>query len=125
MYFYRENTVVYGFNNELGRYFKMDNIIAAILDIETNARNKISAAEVEKNSIIADAKAEEERILNESIMEADEKLKKQAEKEKTEAEKKLSEIDASKRCEIDRLNRVYDERHTEWENKIYSAIIDS
>lgn len=103
----------------------MDNIISNILDIDKSARDKISAAEADKNRILAQAKTEEERIINERLKQTDDMMKKIEEDEKAQTDAKIAEIEKNKNDEILRLDRIYSERHENWENKIFSSVISS
>lgn len=102
----------------------MENIIKGILEIEQQAQEKIERAEFERNKIIADAKSKEVSIIEKKIAEAEDDLKKSeiAEKEKSDA--KLAEINAMRESEIKRLNEVLNTRKDEWQEKIFTAIIN-
>lgn len=99
------------------------NIITSILEIDKKAKEKIAEAEQQKNKIIADAKAEEECIINSKVNAADEKLKELEKEEQRKADERLAEINKEKNEEIKRLDAVYEAKHGEWEDKIYNAII--
>ena len=101
------------------------NIITSILEIDQKAKDKITQAEQMKNKIIADAKAEEERIINSKVHDADEKLRLIEEEEKKKSQAHLIEIEKKKSEEIEKLNSVYEERHEDWEENIFKAIINS
>lgn len=103
----------------------MENIIKSILEIDQQARDKIAKAERERNRIIADAKAEEEQLLEMKIKEADDKLAGIKADEQAKADVKLAEIEAERDSEIKRLNQVFEEKHEEWQEKIFKAIIGS
>lgn len=103
---------------------KMDNIITNILEIEQNAKNRLAEAEQKRNQIIADAKAEEENIINAKIKEANDKIEKINFEEKQKADKKLTEIEQSRISEISRLDTIYNEQHSKWEDEIFNSIIN-
>ena len=103
---------------------KMDNIITNILEIEQNAKNRLAEAEQKRNQIIADAKAEEENIINAKIKEANDKIEKINFEEKQKADKKLTEIEQSRISEINRLDTIYNEQHSKWEDEIFNSIIN-
>ena len=103
---------------------KMDNIITNILEIEQNAKNLLAEAEQKRNQIIADAKAEEENIINAKIKEANDKIEKINFEEKQKADKKLTEIEQSRISEISRLDTIYNEQHSKWEDEIFNSIIN-
>lgn len=101
-----------------------NNIIANILEIDKNAKDRIAEAENRRNVILAEAKAEEERIIGDKVKAADEKLKQLEEDERRSAEEKIDNINKSGEEEIAALDKKYAERHTEWEDKIFSAVIN-
>lgn len=102
----------------------MDNsIIANILEIDKNAKDRLAEAENKRNVILAEAKAEEERIIGDKVKAADEKLRQLDEDERRRAEAKIESIKKSGEEEIARLDKVFGERHTMWEDKIFSAVI--
>lgn len=102
----------------------MENVIASILEIEQDAQKRLKEAEQKKNSLIADAKAEQEKLIKEKIKEADEKLDKMSMDEKKKAEQKLAEIEETKNNEIKRLDSVFDKKRKKWEDEIFTAIIN-
>lgn len=97
-------------------------IISSILEIDRSAKEKLAEAEDRKNRIIADAKAEQERIIGERVKNADETLKKLEEEEKRKADEKLSAINAEGEKELKRLEEVYEARHEKWEEQIFRAV---
>ena len=97
-------------------------IISSILQIDRSAKEKLSEAEDRKNRIIADAKAEEERIIGDRVKNADETLRKLEEEEKRKADEKLSAINAEGEKELERLEKVYEARHNEWEEQIFRTV---
>ncbi|MDE7278687.1 MAG: hypothetical protein K2N26_03050 [Oscillospiraceae bacterium] len=101
----------------------MENIITSILEIEQNAQKRLEEARQKKDSIIAAAESEKERIIGEKIKEAEEKIRKISLDEKNKTDEKLAEIERSKNDEIKRLDSIYEKRHTEWENDIFNAVI--
>lgn len=101
-----------------------ENIIQSILDIDKSASEKLAEAEKQRNLIIADAKEQQEKIIESRIKAADETLKEIEEKEKAEADKKLEAINAEGEKEIGRLKDVYENRHGNWEEDIFHAIVN-
>lgn len=97
-------------------------IISSILEIDRSAKEKLAEAEDRKNRIIADAKAEEERIIGDRVKNADETLRKLEEEEKRKADEKLSAINAEGEKELERLEKVYEARHNEWEEQIFRTV---
>ena len=102
----------------------MENIIASILEIEQNAKERLEEAEKKKNQLIADAKAEQEKLIKEKIKEADEKLNKMSMDEQKKAEEKLAEIEENTKKEISRLDNVFEKSRKKWEDEIFSAIVN-
>ena len=101
----------------------MENIITSILDIEQNAQKRLEEARQKRDSIIAAAEAEKEKIIAEKIKDAEEKIRKISLDEKNKTDEKLAEIERSKNDEIKRLDSIYEQRHTEWEDDIFNAVI--
>lgn len=101
-----------------------ENIIQSILEIDKTASEKLAEAEKQRNLIIADAKEQQEKIIESRIKAADETLKEIGEKEKAEADKKLEAINAEGDKEIARLKDVYENRHEKWEEDIFHAIVN-
>lgn len=102
----------------------MENIIADILKIENEAQKRLSDAEAECIKIIADAKAEREEIINSKIREAEEKIESINSDEKNKAEKTIAEIEKNKLLEIERIDNIFELKHTEWEENIFNQIIN-
>lgn len=102
----------------------MENVIAGILEIENKAKERLEEAEKMKNKIIADAKAERENMLKIKIKEAEEKLGRMDSEEKKRAEERLEEIEQSRKSEISRLDKVFNEKRSIWEDEIFAAIIN-
>lgn len=103
----------------------MENIINSILEIEQSGREKLDNAFREKNQIIADAKAEEERIINSRLEEIDKHLKEIEEKEKESADCQLTVIEENMKKEISHLDKVFSEKHDLWVNEIFSAVVNN
>ena len=101
----------------------MENIITSILDIEQNAQKRLEEARQKRDSIIAAAEAEKEKIIAEKIKDAEEKIRKISLDEKNKTDEKLAEIERSKNDEIKRLDSIYEQRHAEWEDDIFNAVI--
>lgn len=101
-----------------------ENIIQSILEIDKSASEKLAEAEKQRNLIIAGAKEQQEKIIESKIKAADETLKQIEEKEKAETDKKLESINADGEKEIERLKKVFDDRHEKWEEDIFHAIVN-
>lgn len=108
-----------------GMNFNMENVIASILEIEQNAKVRLEEAEKKKNQLIADAKAEQEKLIKEKIKEADEKLNKMSLDEKRKADERLAEIEENKKKEIKRLDKVFENCRQKWEDEIFRAIVNT
>ncbi len=101
----------------------MENIITDILKIEADAQKRLADAENESVKIIAAAKAEKEKIINAKIEEAENRIAMINSDEKNRAEKNLADIEQNRISEIERIDNIYNERHIEWEESIFSQII--
>lgn len=101
----------------------MENIITDILKIEADAQKRLADAEEESIKILADAKAEKENIINAKIQEAENRITMLNSDEKTRAEKTLADIEQNRINEIGRIDNIYNESHTEWEENIFNQII--
>lgn len=101
----------------------MENIITDILKIEADAQKRLADAEMESIKIIAAAKAEKEKIINDKIQEAENRIAMINSDEKNRAEKKLADIEQNKVYEIERIDIIYNEKHIEWEENIFNQII--
>ena len=102
----------------------MENIIKSILEIDQMAKNKIYKAEDQRNRIIAEARLDEEQIIFNKIKEADKKLADLVADEKEKSEKKLTQIDDELKAETKRLDEVYAKRKDEWQENIFTAIVN-
>lgn len=100
-----------------------NNIIASMLKIEQDAKNRLAEAERKRDDIIADAEAERDRIIKEKTAAADAEKERVCSDERERTDQKLAEIERSKSSEIGRLDDVYEKSHTEWENIIFNAVI--
>lgn len=101
----------------------MENLITSILEIEQNAQKRLEEARQKKDKIIAAAEAEKEKIIAEKIKEAEEKVRKFSLDEKNKTDEKLAEIERSKNEEIKRLDSIYENRHVQWEDDIFNAVL--
>lgn len=101
-----------------------NNIIASMLKIEQDAKNRLAEAERKRDTIIADAKTEKDRIIKEKIAEAENEKDKMYAREKNKTNLRLAEIEKNRIGEIERLDTVYEKSHAEWENIIFNSVID-
>lgn len=102
----------------------MDNIIDSILDIDSGATSRLKEAEDKKNRIIADARAEEEKIIGSCVEEAEKRLKALEDRERSDADKRVAEVRKNRDGEIAKLDGIYEKKHSEWESKLFSAVIN-
>ncbi len=100
-----------------------NNIISSMLKIEQDAKNRLAEAERKKAAAIADAEAEKDRIIRDKIRAAEEEKDKVYSDEKEKTDSKLAEIEKSRNDEIKRLDGIYEKRHEEWEKNIFNAVI--
>ncbi len=100
-----------------------NNIIAGMLKIEQDAKDRLAEAERRKAAVIADAEAEKERIIRDKIRAAEEKKDKLYSDERKKTESRLAEIEKSKNDAIKRLDEIYEKSHAEWENIFFNAVI--
>ncbi len=100
-----------------------NNIIASMLEIEQNAKTRLAEAEQKKNGIIAEAEAEKDRIIRNKIKAAEEEKDRVYSDEKEKTDKKLAQIEKQKNDEIKRLDDIYSKNHSEWENIFFNAVI--
>ena len=101
----------------------MDNIIDSILDIDSDATNRLKEAEDKKNRMIADARAEEEKIIGSCVAEAEKRLKGLEDKERSDADKRVAEVRKNRDEEIAKLDSIYEKKHSQWESELFSAVL--
>jgi len=102
----------------------MENIITDILKIESDAQKRLADAEDKCIGIIADAKAEKEKVISLKIEEAKKRIAAINSDERKKAEKKIWEINNNKISEIERIDSIYEVKHSEWEENIFNQIIN-
>jgi len=100
-----------------------NNIIAGMLKIEQDAKDRLAEAERRKAAVIADAEAEKERIIRDKVRAAEEKKDKLYSDERKKTESRLAEIEKSKNDAIKRLDDIYEKSHSDWENIFFNAVI--
>ncbi len=99
-------------------------IINSILQIEQDGKERILQAIAEKNKIIADAKLEEEKLINEGIAAADGQLKLLEDESCKNSEKLINEIEKVKKEQIDKLNDIFNSNKHKWSDEIFNSIIN-
>ncbi len=102
----------------------MEMIIDSILQIEQDGKERILQAIADKNRIIADAKSEEERLINEGIAAADNQLKQLEDEGCKNSEKLINEIEKAKKEQIDKLNQVFNLNKEKWSDEIFKSIVN-
>ena len=98
-------------------------IISSILEIEKNAKEKISRAEKLKEEIIRSAEKEEQHIGGDKLHEAKELFSKLTENERRSVDSKIKEIRENGEAEKSKLDAVFEKRHSEWTESIFSSVI--
>ncbi len=102
----------------------MENIVSSILEIEEKAEAKLEAARNKKKMILASAKLEEERLVNEKLSEIDAEISALENTAKSNYELKLAEFESVKNAEFESLKNSYESKHLKWEEEIFSAILN-
>ncbi len=100
-----------------------NNIIAEMLKIEQDAKDRLAEAEQKKAAAIADAEEEKERIIRDKLRAAEEEKDKLYSDERKKTESRLAEIEKSKNDAIKRLDDIYEKSHSDWENIFFNAVI--
>ena len=103
----------------------MEDIINSILEIEKKGKERIDSAMHEKNQIIADAKDSEQKIINDCLSEIDNQLKELEDEKMKSEDNQLSVIKENMKKEIEHLDKIYSEKHNDWVEEIFSAIISN
>ncbi len=101
----------------------MENIINTILDIDKAASDRLEEAQKNKIQVIADAKAEAEKIVNGSVAEADKKLAQIGADEEDRTAAKIAEINSAAENEIKQMESAFSENHDRWQDEIFKAVI--
>ncbi len=98
-------------------------IIAEILNTEKLAEDRLKAAEEEKKRIINETSQAEERLWNE----AKEEIKSYSESKQAETdaaiENMVSGINIKCSEKMGELDRLYEKKHADWEERIFERII--
>ncbi len=102
----------------------MKTVIDSILELDAAAEKKIEEANAEKLKIISNAKAEEERIINEGIESSKSELDALMKAEQENANKRIAELEKEKQDKLSAMNNSFNEHSKEWSNEIFAAIIE-
>ena len=100
-------------------------VIAAILEIDKQATDKLNQAQAQKDAIINEAVSNEESVKADIFEATNVKIKKYEEEEKAAAEKQFADIDAEKAASKAKLDEIYEKNHTQWEDTIINSIINT
>ena len=101
----------------------MDNVVNEILEIDRKAREKIEEAYKQKDCILLETGEEEQKIKDEYIRRADNRVCKVEMYEMENANKKIEVIQQKKEATIAALKEQYEVNHSKWENDIFNNII--
>ena len=101
----------------------MDNIIGTILEIENEAKNRVSSAEQKSSDIMKQTKQISEKRRNDIKSASVKKVEEFEKSEQLKISEAQEEIDSMCREKNDMLQKIYDDNHSEWENEIYNGIV--
>ena len=100
-------------------------IINAVLETDAQITKKIEDARKNKESIIAAAKAEGEELVKKEVEAAAGRLAASAADEKKRADEKIAEISKKKSERLEELDRIFSEKHREWESDLFARVIQN
>jgi len=101
----------------------MENIINQILEIDLRARQKLEDAYKQKSCILLQAEQDEEKIKNDIIERANNRLCKVEQCEKEDTDAKIEQIKIKTSESIKAIDDIFQTNHIQWENDIYNSII--
>ena len=101
----------------------MDNIIGTILEIENEAKNRVSSAEQKSSDIMKQTKQISEKRRNDIKSASVKKVEEFEKSEQLKILKAQEEIDSMCREKNDMLQKIYDDNHDKWEHEIYNGIV--
>ena len=101
----------------------MDKVINEILEIDRRARERIAEAYQKKDGFLRETGEEEQKIKDEYIRRADNRVCKVEMYEMKNSEKKIDVIQQKKEATIAALKEQYEVNHSKWENDIFNNII--
>ena len=101
----------------------MDDIIKSIIEIDRGASKRIEEAEKQKLHIIEEARAEEERMIADTL---EAKKAELAELEKEELKKtnaRISELMQEKNEKLEAMKASFEKNSDKWSEEIFKAVI--
>lgn len=101
----------------------MDNIIRSILDIDRNAAQRLEDAQKKKLRIINDAKALEEKLVQDAVENAKTELERLEKEELKKTEEKIAALDEMKNSKISAMEESFEKNSQEWCEEIFKAVI--
>lgn len=101
----------------------MESIINQIIEIDEKARQMIADAEKKSKEILDKAHDNEVTVKEEWLERAKSRALKVEEYYRLESEEKIIEINKRKQEKIDKLDKIYNDNHTQWEDEIFKNII--
>ena len=99
-------------------------IISSILEIESSAKEKIERAEMLKKDIISSAEKEVRQIGDELMRDAKEELERLTAEERHANDEKIKAIKCRGAAEKAELDDWFRKKSKEWEDKIFSGVIN-
>ena len=98
-------------------------IINAVLDADARITERLDEAVREKERIIAEARAEGELKIEKAVKETAEKIDSVNAEERRKADERIA-VTAEKKAErLAGLEKVYSEKHKEWEKMLFDEVI--
>lgn len=101
----------------------MENVINRILEIDEKARMMIAEAEKKKQNILNEAHENEQQVKDNFVNKSQEKISKVDEVHKLESNEQIAGIENEKRLKIEKLDKLYADKHAEWEAQILKSIV--
>ncbi len=102
----------------------MDDIISTILDMDKKATEKIEKAREEANKLLADAKAEEERIIREARSTKKKQEKGDRRRENKITSERIRQIEAQRDEEFAALEQDFSENMDKRAEELFQKIIN-
>ena len=104
---------------------KSADIINAVLETDAKITAKLEAALRDKENVIAIAKAEGEEKIRSEVNAASERIEKISAEERRKADERIAETENKKTERLKELDRVFSEKHEEWEKNLFEAVTAS
>jgi hypothetical protein len=102
-----------------------ENIISDIIEIDEQAKDKMSEADKKRIQIIASAKTERDEIIADKLKKTQEKLAAIENNENQKAVDKNKLTEQNKEAELTRIDNIFAEKSEGWIDEIVTAIINS